>query len=79
MFRPDFKLKSDADARVLQAAFDAIFPIIGSGDQKVATFKHTGNQWIFVRGEFFDSLMGFVVTTDGGDAVTGVKFVMKLP
>jgi hypothetical protein len=79
MFRPDFRLKNDDDARVLQAAFDAVFPIIGSSDQKAATFKHAGHQWIFVRGEFFEAKMGFVVTTDNSNAVTGVKFVLKLP
>jgi hypothetical protein len=79
MFRPDFRLKNDEDARVLQAALDAVFPIIGSSDQKAKTFKHAGPQWIFVRGEFFDAKMGFVVTTDNSGAVTGVKFVLKLP
>lgn len=79
MFRPDFRLKNDEDARVLQAALDAVFPIIGSSDQKAKTFKHAGPQWKFVRGEFFDAKMGFVVTTDNSGAVTGVKFVLKLP
>jgi hypothetical protein len=79
MFRPDFRLKNDADARVLQTALDAVFPIIGSSDQKAKTFKHAGHEWTFVRGEFFDAKMGFVVTTDHSGAVTGVKFVLKLP
>jgi hypothetical protein len=79
MFRPDFRLKNDEDARVLQAALDAVFPIIGSSDQKAKTFKHAGHEWKFVRGEFFDAKMGFVVTTDNSGAVTGVKFVLKLP
>jgi hypothetical protein len=79
MFRPDFRLKNDNDARVLQAALDAVFPIIGSSDQKAKTFKHAGHEWKFVRGEFFDAKMGFVVTTDDSGAITGVKFVLKLP
>jgi hypothetical protein len=79
MFRPDFRLKNDADARVLQTALDAVFPIIGSSDQKAKTFKQAGHEWRFVRGEFFDAKMGFVVTTDNSGTVTGVKFVLKLP
>ena len=78
-FRPDFRLKDDDDARVLQAAFDAIYPISSDDDRKVATFKHAGDQWTFVRGEFFDHLMGFVVTTDSDNAVTRVQYVLKLP
>jgi hypothetical protein len=79
MFRPDFRLKNDADALVVQTALDAVFPIIGSSDQKAKTFKHAGQQWKFVRGEFFEAKMGFVVTTDNSGAVTGVKFALKLP
>ena len=79
MIRPDFRLKNDNDARVLQAALDAVFPIIGMSDQKAKSFKHAGHQWKFIRGEFFDAKMGFLVTTDNGGAITGVSFVLKLP
>ena len=79
MIRPDFRLKTDNDARVVQAALDAVFPIIGSSDQKAKNFKHAGHQWKFIRGEFFDAKMGFLVTTDNSGAVTGVQFVLKLP
>ena len=79
MLRPDFRLKNDNDARVFQAALDAVFPIIGSSDQKAKAFKHAGPQWKFVRGDFFEAKMGFLVTTDKNGAVTGVSYVMKLP
>jgi len=79
MFRPDFRLKNDNDARMLQAALDAIFPITGSSDQKAKTFRHAGQKWTFVRGDFFEEKMGFVLTTDNSGAITGVSYVMKLP
>jgi hypothetical protein len=79
MFRPDFRLRNDDDARVLQAALDAVFPLSGSSDQKAKTFRHAGHKWTFVRGPFFDAMLGFVMTTDSSGAVTGVEFVLKLP
>ncbi len=79
MLRPDFRLKNDSDARVFQAALDAIYPIIGSSDQKAKVFKHAGQQWKFVRGDFFEAKMGFLLTTDKSGAVSSVKYVMKLP
>ena len=79
MLRPDFRLKNDSDARVFQAALDAVYPIIGNSDQKAKGFKHAGPQWKFVRGDFFEAKMGFLVTTDKSGAVTSVTYVMKLP
>lgn len=79
MLRPDFRLKNDSDARVFQAALDAVYPIIGNSDQKAKVFKHAGPQWKFVRGDFFEAKMGFLVTTDKSGAVTSVTYVMKLP
>jgi hypothetical protein len=79
MFRPGFVLKNDADAKVVQAAFDLVYPIVGDEDKKVAGFTHAGGEWTFVRGNFFDKKMGFVLATDAKGAVTGVKYVLKLP
>ena len=79
MLRPDFRLMNDNDARVFQAALDAVYPIIGNSDQKAKVFKHAGPQWKFVRGDFFEAKMGFLVTTDKSGAVTSVTYVMKLP
>lgn len=79
MFRPDLKLTSEDVAETLQHALDIVYPISGHDDKSAETFRHDGNQWVFVRGKFFDSLMGFVLTTDESGAITGVKYVLKLP
>lgn len=79
MFSPSFKLTSDDDAKSVQQAMDVVYPILGDSDKAAEKFTHGSNQWTFVRGKFFDKLMGFVVTTDAGGTVTGVKYVLKLP
>jgi hypothetical protein len=78
MFKRDFKLANDAAAALVQQAFDAVFPI-ARADEKARAFRRKGNQWTFVRGEFFDSKQGFVLTTDAAGALTSVKYVLKLP
>jgi len=50
-----------------------------AADKKAVAFHHTGNEWTFVRGKFFDSLMGFVITTDAKGKLTAIKYVLKLP
>ncbi len=78
MMNPEFRLASADDARTLQRALDAAYPIMGSEDQKAAANRRVGNQWIFVRGVFFDNKMGFIFETDATGAVTAVKFSLKL-
>jgi hypothetical protein len=79
MIRPDFKLVSDDDAKTVQAALDAVYPILGDQDKAAEKITHSGNEFTFSRGKFFDKLMGFVLTTDASGTVTGVKYVLKLP
>ena len=79
MMNPAFRLASPADAQTLQQALDAAYPIIGSENQKAATSRHVGNQWIFVRGVFFDNKSGFIFETDAKGAITAVKYSLKLP
>ena len=79
MLNPDFRLRTAADATTLQQALDAAYPILMEGDRKTKTFRHAGNTWIFVRGEFFDSKSGYVFETDASGAITSVKYQLKLP
>jgi hypothetical protein len=79
MMNPVFKLATSADARTLQQALDAAYPILGSDDQKAKTYRRAGNQWIFVRGVFFDNRQGFVFETDSTGAIVAVKYALKLP
>jgi len=80
LLRPQFKLTGAAAAETVQNALDLVYPIIGSSaDEKAKAFRHRGNDWIFVRGKFFDASMGFVLTTDASGTITGVRYVLKLP
>jgi hypothetical protein len=80
MINPDFKLKSDDDAKTMQTALDAAYPIIGSDDDKKAeAFKHVGNQWIFIRGNFFQDKMGYVFDVDADGKIKSAKYMLKLP
>lgn len=82
MMSPKFTLKTDKDAKEVEAALDVLYPIsttFGDKDVKAKAIKHTGKDWVFVRGAFFDHHLGFVFTTDAKGAVTGVKFSLELP
>jgi hypothetical protein len=77
LIKADFTIKAEADAHVFQSALDVIYPIDSNGDDAGAkAIRHNGNQWIFIRGKFFDHFKGFIVTTDDGGKVTGVKWTL---
>jgi hypothetical protein len=78
MVNPSFVLKTDDDAKTLQAALDLIFPAVTDDDKKAVAFHHTGSDWSFVRGTFFNKFLGFVFTTDAQGKVTAVKFSLKM-
>jgi opacity protein-like surface antigen len=82
MLKPDFKLKTDKDAKDLQAALDILYPIsssFGGEDAKAKAIKHSGKQWTFVRGVFFKKNKGFSFTTDANGTITDVKYSLELP
>jgi hypothetical protein len=78
MVNPAFVLKTDDDAKTMQAAMDAVFPPVTDDEKKGISFSHSGSTWTFYRGMFFNNKLGFVITTDGSGKVTAVKFALKL-
>jgi hypothetical protein len=79
MLSPDFRLKADDDAKALQAALDLAYPIIGDANQKVEAFRHSGTEWVFLRGVFFDTRMGYTFVVDADGTIKSVRYGLKLP
>jgi hypothetical protein len=79
MLNPGFKLATADDARTMQQALDAAYPIISSEGKKARTNRQAGNQWVFVRGVFFDSKMGYIFQTDASGRIVSAKYALKLP
>ena len=82
MLNPKFKLHTQQDAKAVQDALDVLYPIskgFGDKDLKAKAIKHSGNEWTFVRGEFFQKHAGFVFTTDASGAIQSVKYSLELP
>src|ERR1017187_1103557 len=76
MLNPDFRLKSDADGPVMQGALDLVLPPAG-GPSPDKTFKHSGNQWTFVRGSFGvppPHRYGYLFQTDGDGKIVSAKY-----
>ena len=82
MFKPTFKLRSEQDAKAVEAALDVLYPIsnsFGGEDLKAKAIKHAGNKWMFIRGAFFQKHKGFAFTTGADGAITAVEYSLDLP
>lgn len=72
LVRKDFALKTEEDAKALEAAIDLIFPLIM--DEGVKAHNKTGNKWFFVRSKYFEDKTAYVVTIDANSKITGIIY-----
>jgi hypothetical protein len=80
MFNPSFTLQSDDDAKTLQTALDLAFPTATDDDKKLVAFRHSGQDWTFIRGAFLNNkVLGFIFTTDAQGKITAAKFSLEIP
>ena len=78
----DFQIKSPQDAFLLEEALDILYPIratFGNEDLNKKAVLENGNQWLFIRGAFFEDLKGFVFTTDASGNITDASYAMRIP
>ncbi|VTU00631.1 Uncharacterized protein OS=Endozoicomonas elysicola GN=GV64_00235 PE=4 SV=1 [Gemmataceae bacterium] len=81
IINPEFKLATETDAIVFEAATEALYPLsdgFDDGGAAVKQVRHKGTEWTFVRGKFFEKYKGFVVTTDEKGAITKVRYSLDI-
>ena len=76
LVRNDFYLRNPADAKIFETALDKIYPISWSNEDKKERLK-VNNKWYFIRGEFFDSKSGYIVTLDQNSKVSNIAYSME--
>ena len=81
LIKKDFKLKTEQDAKTVEAALDELHPIsdaFGAKDKKAKKIIQEGDGFIFVRGEFFKNLKGFIFKTDKDGSILNVSYSLKI-
>jgi hypothetical protein len=76
-----FKLKTEQDAKTLEAALDELYPIsnsFGGRNKKAKAIRRQGRTVTFVRGTFFKKLGGFVFETDATGSIVNVRYSLKI-
>lgn len=78
LVKKDFLLKDEKAAKQFEAALDLLYPP-REKDRKEVKHMQEGEQWIFIRGTFFDDAKAFAVTTDPDGTVTNIEFKLPYP
>jgi len=76
VLRSDFRIKNEADVKIFETSLDKLFPISWPNDEKKEHIKK-GNKWYFIRGDFFDSKSGYIVTIDPSMKITNIAYDME--
>jgi len=72
----DFYLKTESDARIVEAALTKLYPPSEFSDEKPERIK-MGNSWYFIRGKFFDSKSGYIVSLDKNFRISNIAYSME--
>ncbi len=77
LLKKDLRLKNMNDAQMIQDALDSIYKISSFSDKNVKGIKQKGDEWIFIRGKFFDTYKGFIFETKDG-VIVEVKYSLDI-
>jgi hypothetical protein len=74
LVREDFYIRNVKDAKMFETALDYIYPITYSGNLQYKKFLKKDGKWYFLRGDFFDDLLGFIVTLDANSKISAIDY-----
>jgi hypothetical protein len=76
LVKKDFFLRNNADAKIFETCLDKLFPISWTSAGDKEHLKIDG-KWYFVRGKFFDSKSGYIVTLDNNSKISDIAYSME--
>jgi hypothetical protein len=77
LVKNDFMLKSESDAYIFEAALDGLYPLDWSDEPNDKRHFLSDGRWYFIRGKFFGSMKGFIVTLDQEKRVIRIDYDLE--
>jgi len=75
LLRKEFRLKDEAGAVIFETALNALFPVDEKDKPDVRHMKKN-NQWIFLRGKFFDDDTAVIVSVNPDGTVSKIYLIL---
>ena len=77
LVRKDFTIKNESDALAFEKALDAIYPLDWSVEPEKKKHFLKDGKWYFIRGEFFDSQKGFIITLNQNSGISQITYDLE--
>jgi hypothetical protein len=77
LLQPGFTIRNETDAKIFEVALDHLYPLSWSDKAEDKKHQKINNKWLFLRGDFFESKKGFVVTLDQSSKITSIDFDLE--
>jgi len=76
LVRKDFIVKGVNEAKIIETCLRLLYPPGEFSDEKTEIIKN-GNNWYFIRGKFFDSKSGYIVSLDKNLRISNIAYSME--
>jgi hypothetical protein len=77
LLRKEFTIKNESEAKIFESALDAIYPVDWSVDAEDKKSLQQDGKWLFLRGDFFGSKKGFVITLDQNAGIAQISYDLE--
>jgi hypothetical protein len=75
LVRKEFIVKGVNEAKIIETCLRLLYPPSEFSDEKPERIK-MGNNWYFIRGKFFDSKSGYIVSLDKNLRISNIAYSM---
>lgn len=72
----NFQIKNENDAKIFETALDKIYPL-GWSEAEAKERMKIDNKWYFIRGKFFDTKKGFIITLDQNSRISQIDYDLE--
>lgn len=77
LLQTGFTIKNEAEAKIFETALDHLYPLSWTDKPEDKKHQKINNKWLFLRGDFFESKKGFIVTLDQNSSITNIDFDLE--
>lgn len=77
LLKKDFTIKDESEAKIFESALDSIYPVDWSVDAADKKLMEQDGKWLFLRGDFFGSKKGFVITLDQNSGISQIDYDLE--
>jgi len=77
LLKKGITVKDESEAGNFESALDAIYPVDWSVDAEDKKYLQQDGKWLFLRGDFFGSKKGFVITLDQNSGISQISYDLE--